>query len=117
MISSAARSTSCLVVLPCCARSAVRHCPVKSPGDIAVPRNWSTGPVWYCSHMSARLTDIKSAACLHVLQALNVPLALTSCRSVIVLASGVLETCARALGACEPNCTDRPARLFFMLEA
>jgi hypothetical protein len=35
----------------------------------------------------------------------------------MALVSGALETSVRALETCEPSCTSRPARLFFMLEA
>jgi hypothetical protein len=35
----------------------------------------------------------------------------------MTLMPGALETCARALGICVPNYTDRPASFFFMLEA
>jgi hypothetical protein len=37
-------------------------------------------------------------------------------RHMMVLTSGALETCTRALGTCELSCTGRPARLFFMFE-
>jgi hypothetical protein len=41
----------------------------------------------------------------------------TSCRHMMALMSGVLKICVRALGTRGPNCIDRPARFFFMLEA
>jgi hypothetical protein len=34
----------------------------------------------------------------------------------MTLTWGALETCVRALGTCVPSCTDRSARLFFMLK-
>jgi hypothetical protein len=34
----------------------------------------------------------------------------------MALMSGVLQTCARALGTWEPNCIDMPTRFLFMLE-
>jgi hypothetical protein len=45
------------------------------------------------------------AAYLHALQALT------------TLMSGAFEMCMPTLETCVPNCTGKPARLFFMLEA
>jgi hypothetical protein len=36
---------------------------------------------------------------------------------MIALTSSALKTCACVLGTYKPSCTDRPARLFFILEA
>jgi hypothetical protein len=58
-----------------------------------------------------------AAACLHVLQALNVLPARTSCRPMMALSLGALETWTRALGTCKPSCIGKSARLFFMPEA
>jgi hypothetical protein len=57
------------------------------------------------------------AACMHVLQALTMVLVCMSCRPLMALSSGALETCPRALGTGEPYPTGRPARIFYMLEA
>jgi hypothetical protein len=110
-------SAPCLVDLPCHAQPAAWLRPVASPGTIAVPYKWSPGLTPHCSRLSACLAGIKCVACLHVLQALNALLVHTSCRPMMTLASGVLQTCVRALGTCEPSCTGRLVRLFFMFEA
>jgi hypothetical protein len=83
--------TSGPVILPRCTRSAAWRHAVGSPGTIA--------------------------ACLHILQALTVLPTRTSCRPMMALTSGALETCVRALGTYEPSCTGRPARLFLMFGA
>jgi hypothetical protein len=98
-----------LVVLPCNTRSAVWHHAIGSPYIVAVPCEWSTG---LALHSSCTI-----AACPHILQALTAVPVYTSCRSMLALTSGGLETCARVLGIGEHCCTSRPARLFFMLEA
>jgi hypothetical protein len=41
----------------------------------------------------------------------------TPYRPMLALTLGALETCVCAMGTCEPSCTGRPARLFFMFEA
>jgi hypothetical protein len=53
----------------------------------------------------------------HVLQASTPVPTRMSCRPMMALTSCAIETCARVLGTGEPCCTDRPTRLFFMLEA
>jgi hypothetical protein len=83
--------TSGPVILPRCTRSAAWRHAVGSPGTIA--------------------------ACLHILQALTALPTRTSCRPMMALTSGALETCVRALGTYEPSCTGRPARLFLMFGA
>jgi hypothetical protein len=70
---------------------------------------WSIGTVLHCSHIVA--------ACPHILQALNVLPIHTSCKPMMTLTSGALETCVHALGTYELSCTGMSARLFFMLEA
>jgi hypothetical protein len=82
---------------------------VGSSGIVAMPGEWSAGPVLQCIHTVA--------ACPHILQALNVLPAYTSCRPMMALTSGALEICTRALGTCEPSCIGRTAKLFFMFES
>jgi hypothetical protein len=72
-------------------------------------RGWSAAQALHCSHIVS--------AYPHVLQALVAMPARTSCRPMIALTSGALETCARALGTGEPCRTGRPTRLFFVLDA
>jgi hypothetical protein len=98
-----------LVVLPCRTRSAAWRRAVGSLGMVVVPGEWST---LLALHYSRTV-----ATYLHVLQALTVLHARTSCRPMIALTSGALEMCTCALGTCRPSCKGRPARLFFMLEA
>jgi hypothetical protein len=50
----------------------------------------------------------------YVLQALTALLAHTSCKLMMALASGVLETSMRVLGTRGPSYTGRPTRLFFI---
>jgi hypothetical protein len=64
---------------------------------------------WHCSGTVV--------TCLLVLQALHVQHVCTSCRPMMVLMSGVLETCVCGLGTHRPSYIGRPARFFFMLEA
>jgi hypothetical protein len=98
-----------LVVLPRHTQSAVWHRAVGSRNTVEVPGECSTVLVLHCSH--------NVAACPHVLQALTTLHAHTSCRTMMALTSGALEICARALGTCEPSCTGRPTRCFFMFVA
>jgi hypothetical protein len=107
-MTSTSWSTSCLVVLPRCAQSTVWHHHVGSPGTVAMPCEWSTGPAWYCSFMIS--------AGPHVLQALNVPPACTSCRLMMALTLGVLVTCVRDSKTRESSYIGSSARFFFMLE-
>jgi hypothetical protein len=102
-------SKPCPVALPHHARSAAWLGPVASPSTVVVPCAWSVGHVMHYSNTVA--------TCSHVLQALNVLSGCTSCRPMMARTSDALETCACALGTCEPNCTGRPARLFFMIDA
>jgi hypothetical protein len=97
-------SSPCLIALPRRARLATWLHPVASPDTIAVPCEWSTGPVLQCSFIVA--------ACLHVLQALNAQLARASCRLMMALTLGVLETCMHTLETREPSCIGRPTRPF-----
>jgi hypothetical protein len=94
----------CRVVLPGYTWSAAWHRAVRSSGTVVVPYEWSKRPVMQCSRMSAHLADIKCAACR------------TSCRPMMALTSNALKICACVLETCEPSCTGRPTRLFFMLE-
>jgi hypothetical protein len=87
----------------------VWHRAVESFGTVVVPSEWSI--------VLALNRSRTVAACLHVLHALTALPARTSCRPMMALMSGALETCARALGTCVSSCTGRPARLFFMLKA
>jgi hypothetical protein len=87
--------TSGLVILPHLTRSAAWHHTVELPGTIMVPV--SDPQCW-------RYT---LAECLHVLHALTELPTRTSCRVMIALRSGALETCTRALGICTPCCTGR----------
>jgi hypothetical protein len=98
--------TPCLVVSPRRAQSVAWHCAVGSSGTIAVPDEWSTRPVLHCS--------CTVATSPHVLQALTVLSDRTSCRLMMALTSGVLETCTCVLGTRGPSRTGRPTRLFFM---
>jgi hypothetical protein len=76
---------------------------------VAVSCEWSIGSVLHYSHTVAVYP--------HILQALNVPPACTSCRPMMAPASDTLKICACTLETREPNCIDRPVRSFFMLEA
>jgi hypothetical protein len=109
MISLTAWGTPCLVLLSCCPRSAVWCRAIGSSCTVAVTGGWSVALVLHRSRTVA--------ACPHVLQALAVVPACMSCRPIMVLMLGVLETCVHAFGICEPCHTGRPARLFFVLEA
>jgi hypothetical protein len=53
----------------------------------------------------------------HVLQAWSALPDHTSCRLMMALTLGGLETCVCALGTCGPSHTGRPARLFSIFEA
>jgi hypothetical protein len=75
-----------------------------SPGTIAVTGKWSAA---LALHYSCII-----AACPYVLQVLSMSPARTSCRLMMTLTSGVLETCACALGTCESRCTGKHAGLF-----
>jgi hypothetical protein len=99
----------CLIVLPCCAQSATWRRAIRSPCTVAVPDKWPTGPALHYSRTVA--------TCPHVLQTLIVLSTRTSCRPMMALTSGALETCARALGTCGSSRTGRSARLSFMFEA
>jgi hypothetical protein len=101
--------TSGLVVLPCRTCSVVWHHATGSPYTVAVSCEWSTGLT-----LHSRCTV---ATCPHILQALTVVPVYTSCRPMMALTSGGLETCVRVLGIGDPCCTGMLARLFFMLEA
>jgi hypothetical protein len=90
-------------------RSAIWHHAVGSPGTVTVLGDWSIGPVLHFSNTVA--------ACLYVLQALNALPDRMTCRNMMALMSGAMETCAHALGTYEPYCTGRPTKLFFMFEA
>jgi hypothetical protein len=98
-----------LVILSRCPWSAVRRHAVGSPCTVVVPAEWSIGS-------TLNYSDIV-AVCSHVLQALVAVPARTSYRLMMVLKSGALKTCARALQTDEPCRTGRPTRSFFMLEA
>jgi hypothetical protein len=100
--------TSGLVALPRCTRLAACHHAVGSLCTIVVSDEWSTGTMLHCS--------CTIAACSHVLQTLVMLPSHMSCRPMMALTSGAMETSTRALGTCEPSCTDRPVRLFFMFE-
>jgi hypothetical protein len=78
-------------------------------GTVAVLDERSTVLTLHCSRTVA--------VCLHALHAMTALPVRTSCRPMVALMSGTLETCARALGTRVPSYTGRPARLFFMLEA
>jgi hypothetical protein len=80
MTSSAARRTSCLVVLPRCTWSMVWHYPVGSSGVVVVPHEWSTGLVWYRSRIVA--------ICPLVLQVMLTPPVHTSCGPMMALTLG-----------------------------
>jgi hypothetical protein len=58
-----------------------------------------------------------TAACSHILHALATVPTRTSCRPMMALMSGALETCVRVLGTCGPSYIGRSARFFFVLEA
>jgi hypothetical protein len=68
-MSSTTWSTSCLVVLTRCTRSAVWHHAIGSLGTLATPSEWSTGSMMHCSCISTHLLGIKCAAYPHVLHA------------------------------------------------
>jgi hypothetical protein len=76
---------------------------------VTVLGEWSIVLALHCSHTVT--------ACSCALQALTVLHTHTSCRPMMALTSGALEMCTRALGTCVARYTDKPARLFFMLEA
>jgi hypothetical protein len=63
----------CRVVLPGYTWSAAWHRAVRSSGTVVVPYEWLKRPVMQCSRMSAHLTDIKCAACPHILQTYDGP--------------------------------------------
>jgi LSD1 subclass zinc finger protein len=69
---------------------------------------WSIVLAPYCS----RIVD----ACPHVLQVLTTLSVCTSCRRMMALTWGALETCLCALETCVPSYTGMSVRLFFMLE-
>jgi hypothetical protein len=98
-----------LVVLPCRTRSVLWCHTIGSLGTVPVPCEWS---IVVALHYSCIV-----AACLHALQALTALPARTSCSPMMTLTSGVLKTCARALGTCGVSYTGRPARLLFILKA
>jgi hypothetical protein len=107
MISLRAWGTSHLVILPHCTRSAPWRHGVESLGTIVVSGEWSMVLTLHCSRTVA--------VCPRALQALTALPAHTSCRPMMTLTSGIMETCA--LGTCVTSCTGRLARLFSMLEA
>jgi hypothetical protein len=74
-----------------------------------VSGKWFIVLALHCSHTVA--------VYLHALQALIALPTRMSCKPMMALMSGALETCAHSLGTCVPTCTGRPARSFFMLEA
>jgi hypothetical protein len=82
---------------------------VESLVTVMVSGEWSIVLALYYSRIVA--------TCLHALQALAALPARTSCKHMMTLILGDLETCTRALGTCVPSCTSRITRLFFMLEA
>jgi hypothetical protein len=79
------------------------------PRHVGSPYEWSTGSALHCRHIVG--------TCPHVLQAWTALPARTSCKIMMALTSGVLETCKHALGAGGPCRTGRPARPFLMLVA
>jgi hypothetical protein len=54
------------VALPHCTWSAVWCRPVRSPHIVVVSREWSSGTMLHCSHLSACLACLNGAACPHV---------------------------------------------------
>jgi hypothetical protein len=112
MMSSAAWSTSCPVILPCDVLSAVWCHPIGPPRTIVVSHEWSTGPALHCSRLFARLAGHDGAACPHVLQAI---MALASC--TLETCKCVMETRECVLKTCEPSCIGRPAMPFFIYES
>jgi hypothetical protein len=82
---------------------------VESLVTVMVSGEWSIVLTLYYSRIVA--------TCLHALQALAALPARTSCKHMMTLILGDLETCMRALGTCVPSYTSRITRLFFMLEA
>jgi hypothetical protein len=87
----------------------VWHRTVESFNTVVVLGEWSIVLALHYSHIVV--------VCLYALQALTALLARTSCRPMMILMSGALEMCTRALGICMPNSTVRHTILFFMLEA
>jgi hypothetical protein len=81
--------------LSCCTRSAVWHHAIESVGTVVVSGEWSIVISLYCSHIVA--------ASLHALQTLTVLPACTSCKSMMALMSGALETCVCTLRTCVPS--------------
>jgi hypothetical protein len=100
---------SSLVILSCHPRLAAWHRAIRSPYTIAMAGEWSAVLALHYSCIVA--------TCLHVLQASSVVPARTSCKAMMALTLGALETYVRTLGIGEPCCTSRPTSLFFMLEA
>jgi hypothetical protein len=76
---------------------------------VAVPSEWSTLMASCCS----RTVD----ACPHALQVLTTLSVCTSCRWMMALTWGALETCACVLRTCMPSWTNMSASLFFIIEA
>jgi hypothetical protein len=95
--------------LPRCTRLAVWCRAVESLSTVAVLDEWSIMPMLYCSRIVA--------VCAYVLHALTMLFVRMSCRPMMALTSGALETSACVLGTCMPSCIGGPARLFYMLEA
>jgi hypothetical protein len=83
-VSSTAWGTACLVVLPCCTRSAVWCRAVELLSTVAVSDEWSIVLVLHCSH--------SVAAYPHAFQTLTMLPTRMSCRPMMALTSGFLET-------------------------
>jgi hypothetical protein len=98
-----------LIILPRCARSAAWRRAVLSHVTIVVPGEWSIG---LTLHYSCTVATYP-----HFLKALTTLPAHTSYRPVMVMTSGIFETCTRELETRGPSRTGRPARVFFMFEA
>jgi hypothetical protein len=74
-----------------------------------VPDEWSTVLVLHYSRTVA--------VCPHNLHALTALPVHTSCMPMIALMLGALKICTHALRKFVASCTDRTARLLFMLES
>jgi hypothetical protein len=98
-----------LVILRRRTRSAAWRRAVGSLYTVAVPGEWSAALALHCS--------CTIVVYPHVLQTLTAVPARTSCRCMMALTSGTLETCTRALGTGEPCCIGWFAGLLLMLEA
>jgi hypothetical protein len=98
-----------------------------APRHVTLPRcKWSTTPCHPVGSnplpvmpMSGQLRGAALLSCTvaprpHVLQVMMMSPLCTSCRPMMALASGVLETCVHALHTREPSCISRSARPFFI---